>query len=287
MKRLALGVLLVAGCAEQAKPFYCTASGETKASVVTFATFAKQLPDKTVEGLDIDGIVSDGTDEAGCYKKDFIGTDGTPGVDNQVATLLPIVEGAVGKGNIDAILGAAISNGQLIIMMAVRGVDDPHSDDCVDVAFGAGMGSPYLDGSGKYLSNQTFAWDLALDPVSVLRGGRIDGGVLTAGPGDIIIPVRILDAKFNLSLHSARVKMKLTADPLFGGATLSGLVGGGVEVEELGTIIKSLNIGQSVMGAVVPLLKSNADLAPRGDGTCHQISAALRFDTTAAFLMGE
>ncbi len=285
---MALAAPLIVGCSGKPADPYCTATGATKASVVTFATFAKQLPDKTVEGVDVDGIVSDGSDEAGCYKVDFTAPDGTKGIDNQIGVeLLPLVESQVGKGNIDAVLGAAIANGQLLIMMAVRGVDDPRDDACVDVAFGAGSGAPYLDAAGKYLSNQTFAWNLALDPVSVLYRGRIDGGVLTAGPGDVTIPVRILDAKFNLTLHSARVKMKLSQDPLVGGATLSGLVGGGVEVDELATTIKSLNIGQSVMGAVVPLLSANADLAPGPDGKCHQLSAALKFDTTASFIQGE
>ncbi len=269
---------------------FCTATGATKASLVTHATFAKAVGDgpmHVVEGVNVDGVVSDGNDAAGCYKLDFVAPDGTVGIDNQIATLWPIVEQMVGKDNIDAVLNAAITNGQLLIVMSVRGVDDPVNDDCVDVAFGAGAGQPLLDTRGKVVANQTFGWNLDVDPVSVVAHGRIDGGVLTAGPGEIVIPVRILDAKFNLSLHSTRVKMKLTTDPLTGGATLAGYVGGGIAVDDLAAIIKSLNIGSSVMGAIVPLLASRADLAADADGTCHQLSAALKFETTAAFVQGE
>jgi hypothetical protein len=282
---LALGAL--SGCTGQPPPPTCTSSGETRGSVVTFATFAKRVSANAVEGLDVDGVISDGSDDESCNKVDFTSPDGITGVDNQIATLLPLVEEMVGTGNIDALLEAAITNGQLLILMAVRGMDDAANDECVDVAFGAGTGTPYLDTGGKYVSNQTFAWNLGQNPVSVLYRGRIDGGVLTAGPGDVTIPVQILDAKFNLTLHSTHVRMKLTRDPLTKGMTLEGLVGGGVEVEKLGAAIKTLNIQQSVKGAVVPLIASKADLGRDAEGNCQQISTALRFRTTAAFVMGE
>lgn len=272
------------GCGGDATPAPCTASGDSKTSVVTFATFAKQLDSKAVEGLDIDGVVSDGSDEAGCYQVDFVAPDGTAGIDNQIASLLPLVEGLVGEGNIDVVLSTAIRSGQMLILMAVRGLDDPMNDACVDVAFGTGSGIPYLDTGGKYLPYQTFAWTRG---VSVLYRGRIDGGVLSAGPGNITIPVQMLDAKFNLSLHHTRIRMLLTADPRVGGATVAGLVAGGIEVTEIAAAIKDLNIGDSVKGAVVPLLASKADLGRRDDGLCHQISTALRFETTAAFVIGE
>jgi hypothetical protein len=277
------------GCSEPRPEPLCTSSGATRASLVTHATFAKNVDDaaKHVEGLDVDGVVSDENDATGCYKPDFVGPDGTPGIDNQIATLWPIVEQQVGKDNIDTILNAAILNGQLIILMSVRGVDDPVNDDCVDVAFGAGTGLPQLDTSGKVVANQTFGWNLDVDPVSVVPRGRIENGMLLAGPGEIVVPVRILDAKFSLKLHSTRVRMKVTTDPLTGGATLAGYVGGGIAVDDLAEIIKGLNIGASVMGAIVPLLASRADLGADAEGTCHQVSAALKFETTPAFVMGE
>jgi hypothetical protein len=283
-------VLALAACGgEQALTLddSCVASGTGQASVVTFATFAKQLDDQGVEGVDVDGIVSDGTDEAGCYKADFTSPEGVPGIDNQVATLLPLVEELVGEDNIDALLGAAITNGQLIILVTVRGVDDFVNDSCVDVAFGAGAGAPLLDGAGNYLPYQTFGWDLETAAVSTLHRGRIEDGVLLAGPGDVELPVRVLDANFKLGIHQTRVRMDLARDDDGGGASLTGFVGGGIVVEELAKVIESFNIGDQVKGAVVPLLKTRADLAMDADGNCRQISAALRFATTPAYVIGE
>jgi hypothetical protein len=71
------------------------------------------------------------------------------------------------------------------------------------------------------------------------------------------------------------------------GVSLSGFVGGGIVVEELAKVIESFNIGESVKGAVIPLLKTRADLAMDGTGECRQISAALRFETTPSFILGE
>lgn len=281
-----LGTLSLVACGGELEvDTSCTASGHGKSSVVTFATFAKMVEGDAVEGVDVDGIVSDGSDEAGCYKADFTSPDGVPGIDNQVATLLPLVEDLVGEDNIDALLGAAITNGQLIILVSLRGVDDLVNDSCVDVAFGAGLGAPLLDGDGNYLPYQTFGWDLDTARVSTLSRGRIENGVLIAGPGDVDLPVRVLDANFKLAIHQTRVRMNVQRDEADDGASLSGFVGGGIVVEELAKVIESFNIGEQVKGAVVPLLKTRADLAMDADGNCGQISAGLRFETTPAFVL--
>jgi len=276
---------ILAGCSGEPVEPPCAATGRTVASVVTFATFGKQQEDTSVEGVDVDGRISDGDDAGGCYQADFTSPDGTPGIDNQVATLLPVVEGLVGKDNIDQLLGAAITNGQLILLMALRGVDDLENDACVDVAFGAGTGVPLQDGTGAYLPYQTFGWNDEDAPLTAIARGRIEDGVLRAGPGEVVLPVRVLDAAFNLAVHQTGVRMRVEPDPGGGGARLRGLVGGGIVIEELAEVIQSFNVGNSVKGAVVPLIKTRADLGLDADGNCTQISAALRFETTPAFVL--
>ncbi len=284
---LRVAPVLLLACGGEPTASVCAATGRTVASVVTFATFGKQHDDKTVEGLDIDGRVSDGSDPEGCYQVDSVSPEGTPGIDNAVATLLPLVEGVVGQDNIDELLGAAISNGQLILLITLRGVDDLENDSCVDVAFGAGMGTPLQDSSGHYLPYQTFAWDSVAAPITVVPGGRITNGVLTAGPGEVVLPVRVLDAAFNLGVHQTGIRMTVAPDANGPGAALSGLVAGGIVAEELAAVIQTFNVGNAIKGAIVPLLKTRADLGVNADGTCTQISAALRFKTTASFLLDE
>jgi hypothetical protein len=262
----------------------CAQSGEIESAVVTRATFARQLDDDTAEGLNLDGYVTEEGDVAGCFKGDFVGPNGEPGIDNQLATLLPLIEGFVGTENIDALLEGAIANGQLLIMVSLTGVDDVWQDDCVDVRVGAGLGAPFLDTEGSYVPYQTFAFDDEKPP-SELLNGRIVDGVVVAGPGKLVLPVNILDARFDLDLRSAGVSLRITDDPIGGGLSLKGVVGGGILVDDFNGIITSLNIGDDVMGAVVPLVAGLADLGEDADGVCQRVSAALKFESTQAFLL--
>lgn len=275
--------LMACGGTDAAPPV-CAATGETKSAIITHATFGRQLDEVTAEGLDLDGAQSIEGDPAGCYKQDFNSPDGQFGVDNQFATLLPLLEEVVGTENIDALLEAAIANGQLLIMLAVDGVDDPYNDDCVDVRMGAGDGSPYLNTEGDYEPYQTFAFDTSEAPTGTLIG-RIDNGVLRAGPGRVVLPVRILDADFNLELESAHVQFDVLYDPLQGGIALDGIASGGVSVDDFKEIVDDLSVGSDVVGAVVPLLAGNADLAMDSEGTCQRLSAALKLRSTTAYLL--
>lgn len=282
----ALAGLATAGCSDDDRPA-CSLTGSAKGSVITFATFARKpnLDEDTVaEGVDIDGLDSNSTQEQGCYTDDFVSPDGRRGIDNQLAELLPLIEDFVGSENIDAILEGAIANGQLLIVLNVEGVDDVHNDDCVDVSIGAGTGTPFLDSEGSYVAYQTFGFDRDLAPVSHLPFGRIENGILHAGPADVVLPVRILDAEFNLNLRGARFRMAIEHDPLGGGFSLNGFGGGGLAVADLQDIVVGLNIGDDVMGAVVPLLEGLTDLGLDASGECDQVSAALRIETTPAFV---
>lgn len=290
MRRPALSLVAIAlaalctGCTDDAAT--CSESGGAKGSVITFATFARQSVDEegVAEGVDIDGLDSVSSQLDGCYTNDFVSPDGRRGIDNQLATLIPLIEDFVGSENIDALLEAAIANGQLLLVMNVEGVDDPHDDSCVDVSIGAGSGTPFLDSQGDYVKYQTFGYDRETAPVSTLPNGRIEDGVLYAGPADVVLPVRILDAEFNLNLRGARFRMDITHDEIGGGFSLAGYGGGGLEVAELGDIVAGLNIGDDIIGAVVPLLNNLTDLANNERGECTQLSAALRIATTPAFV---
>jgi hypothetical protein len=273
----------------EAQPQDCSASGETKGAVVTFATFARLTDEDKLlaEGIDLDGHDSQRGGETGCAKQDFVSSDGRKGIDNQFGLLLPIIESYVGTENIDALLTAAIANGQLLLMTAVRGIDDPMNDDCVDVMLGAGLGTPYLDTQGTYERYQTFGFDDSETPVSTFLRGRISNGVLEAGPAPAVLPVRILDAAFDLVLLGAHLRMKVTHDPLGGGITLEGIVAGGIGVEQFRGIVEQLNIGSDVVSAVLPIVGTLADLGPDENGNCHHLSAGLHMKTTEAFLIEE
>jgi hypothetical protein len=255
--------------------------------VITFATFARIVDDKAgiAEGLNIDGRVHPMGDMLSCGMRDFTSPEGEPGIDNQFGGLLPVIESKVGTENLGALLATAIADGQLLILMAIDGVTDPENDPSVSVRIAAGTGAPFLDAQGKFLPYQTFGIDRMTAPVSTLPA-RIQGGVLEIGPGDAVLPVRVLDAKFNLALHSVVGRVTLTPDPAGGGLAMSGTLGGGVATADFQGIVEQLNIGQDAISAANTLVALVADLAQDDtDGRCKQVSAGLKIESTPAFIL--
>jgi hypothetical protein len=290
VKRIPLLVaagLLLAGCSAETAPVPTAKKPVTQAGVITFATFARVLDDKNhiAEGLDIDGRVSPDGDGPSCGMKDFTSPDGEPGIDNQFGGLLPIIEGYVGSENIGQLLATAIADGQLLILLAIDDVDDPVDDDHVTVRIAAGTGLPLLDAAGKFITYQTFGIDRVTAPVSTLPGS-IKGGVLTLGPGEAVLPVRVLDARFNLDLHGVLGRIELTPDPDGGGLHMKGILAGGLVVTDFKGIITSLNISSTVISMATGLIGLLADLAlDEDDGKCKQVSAGLRVEASPAFIL--
>lgn len=65
--------------------------------------------DDAVEGADIDGRISDSTDEEGCFISDFVDPDGTSGIDNQLASLVPTIVGLGSEGLGPTLMMAGVS----------------------------------------------------------------------------------------------------------------------------------------------------------------------------------
>lgn len=282
---LALGLSL-AGCGTEPVTGPAEKKPVTQAGVITFATFARVLDDKKhiAEGLDVDGLVSPDGDGPSCGMKDFTSPDGEPGIDNQFGGLLPIIEGYVGSENIGQLLATAIADGQLLILMTIEDLDDPVNDDHVTVHIAAGTGLPLLDTQGKFITYQTFGIDRVTAPVSTIPGSVKDG-VLHLGPGEAVLPVRVLDARFNLDLYGVKGRIELTPDD-GGGLHMKGILAGGLAVSDFKGIITSLNIGSDVISMATGLIGLLADLAlDDEDGKCKQVSAGLRVEATPAFVL--
>ncbi|GAB4214536.1 MAG: hypothetical protein OHK0013_39310 [Sandaracinaceae bacterium] len=266
----------IAGCGQPAPA--CELEAEPSLVLFRSISFARVDAANVSEGFDLDGRVSDRSDLGSCRKPDFTSPDGTPGIDNQIAVLLPIIEMQTGGLRLDDVLQTAIDNGQLLIAFELLGVDDPVNDPCVTVRLRPVVGTPLLGTDGRVLPGQTF--DVAPDgEVSTIEGGRIVDGVLAVGPAPVALPVQVLDARFTLHVEGAQVRLERNED-----GTWRGLLGGGISVEEMIQIARGLNIPSDLMGAVMFVLRSNADLARDEAGDCQQISATLVVDGVPAFL---
>lgn len=270
---------LGAGCAATPPHGAPCTDDLVESSVVRTLRFAREESRGISEGFDLDQHVTLAGDSVGCRHTDFTSPEGTPGVDNQIAPLVPLIEAQAGGVTLDSILETAINDGQLLLAIELIGVDDEMNDDCVTVRTRPLVGTPSLGTDGLVEIGQTF--DAQPDgEQTLIPNARIVNGVVDVGPVPLVVPVAILDARFTLHIASGYMHIELHDDGAW-----SGMLGGGISIEEMTSIASGLNIPTSLMGAVSGLLNSSADLAPDPmTNRCTQVSATLVFESATCFV---
>jgi hypothetical protein len=172
---------------------------------------------------------------------------------------------------------AAINSGQLMLSLSLEALDGRVDDPCVGLTFRQLTGLPFVGSDQRIDPGQTF--ETARDqPVSRVNG-RLRGGVVEAGPFTLALPVAVLDARFVLTLHDARVRLRWHADDSF-----DGLLGGSFEAEQLIAVVQTLGIPAELRGLVARIVRGIADVAPDASGTCQRFSAAVSFEGRSAFV---
>ena len=248
-------------------------------AVIDTMGFTRVGDDDTVPGFDLDGRISDITDRLGCGHADLTSPDGQTGIDNQLATLVPLFELA-GIGAAEGLIQDAIKDGGLILMFQVDDVDDLQNDPEVTLMIRAGTGVPLLGTDGILLAGQTFAVHPE-SPDSKAPVADITDGVLTAGPFHARLPVSVFGVSYVLNFFDARITARLTED---GGLT-DGLIGGAVPFTDLlaiGTL--AARDDASVLPAIELVFSNALDLNPDEAGLCTAISGTFRFTAVSGFL---
>lgn len=252
--------------------------GLSRSAVVTNLAFTRVNPPGVAPGFDLDQRVSsDKTDDASCRKVDFTDPEGRLGIDNQIAALLPDIEALVGNA-VDGLVQGAINDGLLLLMLDFEGLDDLQSDACFGVNLRLGEGKPTLGTNGVIEGFQTFT----LKPDGFAGHGdkgTIDKGLMTVGPMDMAIPLKLFDVTFTLQVYNAYFRFKVDEE-----GYLDGYLGGGIVPEELVDGIKEGAGLDDILPLVLKVLKGSADLAPDAEGDCRQVSVALTVKAAPAFI---
>ncbi len=258
-------------------------TGIVHGTLVTELSFARRTGEETggVEvspGLNLDDLVSDRLDTAGCNRSDFMSPDGTEGIDNQFTYLFEAIE-EVFPNTVEGIIQGTINEGRLLLMFELGGVDDLRNDEDVELRIFLAEGRPDLSADNRIVPNQTF--DQRLDsPVSVTQG-HIRDGVFEAGPFDVEFPVAVFDVFFDLFLTGARMKAVVNED-----GTMDGFFGGGMAATQIIEVAMRADDLQGI--AITPiinvLLPRWVDLYPDEDGRCTQLSTTMAFHATTAFI---
>lgn len=284
MRRVARDLLLLVfvGCGGPDAPDVegpSTSDGTTtRAAVVDGLFFARDLSPGVSEGFDLDGVVSSPGDPEGCLHADRTSPDGTPGIDNAFAGLIPVLD-ATEASAIEPLVQGAIAAGDLLVLVELDGLDDPVNDDCVDVTLVRGeRATPLLGPDGRLLDGQTF---LPVDGArSTVTCVPLVDGVLQAGPFTLDLPIRILDVELALGMRDAQLRLALDPD-----GSMRGVLGGAVPLEGILVILEEDDLGD-LRDLVEGLILLAADLWP-GEAGCDALSVTFELTATLAFVAGD
>jgi hypothetical protein len=255
----------------------CGGSAEPDLHIVRSIGFVGADGDVS-EGLDLDGVVSDTSDPAGCFKGDFVSPEGTEGIDNQFAALLPALELAAGSDSINGLIERSIHSGNLLLMLGARHVDDPVDDECVAVSVWRAQGEPLIDGLGEVSRNQSFDIDPDVPSFHFTEVSLADG-YYEAGPFDFDLPIVIDNFDLFLSLKDARLRYRVQPD-----GSAKGILAGGLLQDDLAGIIEAVGgASGDVLALIETQVARNRDLLPDAEGRCQAISVSLAFEATPAF----
>lgn len=258
-------------------------SGITHGTLVNELHFARRTGEE-IDGLDVspglnlDGLVSDRLDSAGCNRADFMSPDGTTGIDNQFTYLFESIE-EVFPNTVEGIIQGTINEGRLLLMFELNGVDDMRNDEDVQLHIFLAEGRPDLSAANRIVPNQTF--DMRRDAPVTIAEGRIRDGIFEAGPFDVEFPVAVFDVFFDLYLTGAHMRAEIHED-----GTMHGFFGGGMAATQIIEVAMRADELQGIelTPIIQVLLPRWVDLYPDADGRCTQLSTTMEFHATTAFI---
>lgn len=254
----------------------CT-EGDRRTGLLTTLKFTRPDDQGRIEGFDLDGATTTSGDASGCGRADDTSPAGVTGVDASFNALLPALELTEGAA-LEEIIQTLINNGEVLILWDVHGLDDPQQDECVTLDVLRGDGQPIIGGLGRINPGQTF--DRRSDDVPVhVDDVAITDGSFTASGFPFEIPFSFLDANIHVTLQDLSLRVDLHDD-----GTFTGVMGGGIVVEDLLTQLDTTGVASEVKALARSAMTAGADLAPDASGSCTEMSAAIGFEGVSAFL---
>lgn len=277
-------LLLLLACTGQTDSAPTCAGDNSSVFVISQLSFSREdeAAPGVSAGFDLDGDVSATGGSTGCGIADFTDPDGTPGIDNQFAKVLPVLETTEAQA-LEPLIQAAVDDGSLLITLELGLVDTDLrtagvDDACVDFALGRATGTPSIGTDGTMEWYQTIARDPA-SPRSEAGRVAVTAGRLEAAGLEVTLPVTILGHELLVTVLEGSLRFDLQED-----GSVVGYLAGGLDQAELLAIAETDNIDPEVTALVSSLLDFNVDLAPNASGTCQQLSITLKFTAIPIFL---
>jgi len=229
-------------------------------------------------GWDLDGIVSDEADPAGCFVADLTHPDGSPGIDNAFGGLLPALEATQGAA-LGALIQRAVDSGELLLILELT----DQGDGCLDFNVVRGAGEPAIGGHGKILPGQTYDIDPTQPGFDGPCAATDNGNVVRLDSFGMRLPLKIFDESIDLTMVDGRFEMHRRDD-----GSYRGIFAGGVSTAEIRANMATLDgIGEEVPLLIETAMDNRADLLPDANGFCSRISVGFTFEAVSAYLFEE
>ena len=246
-------------------------------------------------GLDLDGDARNRGES--CEHEAFVTPTGEQGIDNQEYRAMGCmlewrgVDGVAGDQEIG--MKQFHSSGEWTQVILLRGVDSLARDDTVEVVYANTPDRPVTDSMGKFLPGASFTVSDKPPRNRNLLKGRIDNGVLTTEPQDILLTQTwgqggardIRGNRTKYDMRQARLRLTFQSD-----GSVTGMLGG---YRPIFDVIQSPAIG-GVGSALVAgidcaanlrILRQLADgIRDPKTGQCTGVSSALRVRAVPAFV---
>lgn len=225
-------------------------------------------------GFDVDdndaGEFGDG--EPNCGVPDYIGYDGTPGVDNGLGGLLGSASSFL---NVAEEVETALAEGSIIILVEPSGITSTEQTNVpLRIYLGetaSGM-APMVDGMNRISADQVFNYFPEPD---ILVMGTISGGILTAGPLDLPLSLSVMDTTLELLIEDAQIRVDVAQMTSFTGENTPHMLGGKIDLvalfDALGPLLAGVDVPASLLQMILPLF---LDLDPVESETVLTITPA-------------
>lgn len=254
-------------------------------------------------GIDLDGRgTAGGKAAASCGQKDFLGTDGKPGIDNQFYRVVGCMTGFQSSGAGNGFQTEMLT-GSWGILIALGKVDSLTNDPDIEVTISANADPVQLSADRKPLAFATYAVDRDPRYRAVTRG-RIVGGVLTIDPADVRLHNVVNGAYTDRVLRDARLRLVVNPD-----GSLEGHLAGFTPVDAMYDVQFGARSARTAKGDLAPerarlntsmgragalgyschgayhALRQAADGHPDATGRCTSISTQYRIRLIPAFVV--
>lgn len=250
---------------------------ETQTLVMSTLSFGRRDENGLAWGFDLDDLVSDAADPAGCYKPDLVDPDGLEGIDSAFSALVPALEATEAKA-VETLIQDSINNGNLLLMVQISGIDSEEYDDCVHLRIGRATGAPLLGTDGSLLDGQTFALNPDISPSNV-ECAVMDHGSVRAGPFSMHLPIQVLDVEVDFAVQNAWIRVDLAED-----GTAWGYFDGAVPNSDILRIVEEDDLA-SIRDLVTGLIEGAADQHVNEPDTCDGLSVVFEYTGKKAFIL--